>query len=76
MLGLTNREAQVYLTPDEKAPVVHRTKPSLLLAINSCDDPSWLRVLGKHGEDGFIRSIDVQDLGYPLHRKAPERVIL
>ena len=76
VLGLTNREAQVRLTPDEQAPVVHRTKPSLMLVVNTCDDPYWLKVLGKHGEEGYVRSIDVQDLGYPLHRKAPERVIL
>lgn len=75
-LGLTNRAAPVRLTPEEDADVVYHTKPSLFLVVNTCEDPYWLRVLGKHGQYGYIRSMDVQDLGYPLRKKARSRVIL
>lgn len=68
-LGLTYGVASVRLIPDEKAPVVYQTKPSLLLAVNAHKDPYWLRVLGKDGGEGFVRAMDVQDLGYPLRRK-------
>ena len=75
-LGLAVREAEVRRSPDEFAPVVHRLKPNQAVALVPTDDPYWLKVVGKHGDEAFVRSIDVIDLGYPLRRTAPARVII